>query len=76
LKLSFIGHKGLVIWPNTTQDRELDMLQFRFISDSESSYSEILEIQQKVLSQNLEIVMVNTLTEYDGKQGFSKGQGE
>ena len=76
LKLSFIGYKGLVIWPNTTQDRELDMLQFRFISDSECLYSEILEIQQKVLSQNLEIVMVNTLTEYDGKQGFSKGQGE
>ncbi len=76
LKLSFIGHKGLVIWPNTSQDKELDMLPLRFISDADCSYNEILEMQRKITDQSLEIVMVNTLTEYDGKQGFSKGQGE
>lgn len=76
LKLSFIGHKGLVIWPNSSLDCELDMLQLRFISDSEVSQDEIIELQQMLVKQQLAIVMLNTLTEYDGKQGFSKGQGE
>jgi isocitrate dehydrogenase len=76
LKLSFIGHKGLVIWPGSPNDSELDMLQLRFISSSEISQSEIIKLQQMITNKNLEIVMVNTLSEYDGKQGFSKGQGE
>ena len=65
-----------MIWPGLSKDAELDMLQLRFISNSEISQSEIVELQQMIIGTKLEIVMVNTLTEYDGKQGFSKGQGE
>lgn len=76
LRLTFIGHKGLVIWPGSPKDAELDMLQLRFISTSEISQNEIIKLQQLINNANLEIVMTNTLSEYDGKQGFSKGQGE
>ncbi len=76
LRLTFIGYKGLVIWPGSSKDAELDMLQLRFISTSEISQNEIIKLQQLINNANLEIVMLNTLSEYDGKQGFSKGQGE
>lgn len=75
LHLKFIAHKGLVIWPGDSIDTELDMLQLRFVG-YDLLQEDLLEIQRLVIKQNLEIVMLNTLSEYDGKPGFSKGQGE
>ena len=75
MELKFIAYKGLVIWPGDKRHDELDMLQFRFFKDN-CSQSDILEIQKEFMEKQLEIVMVNTLSEYDGRAGFSKGQGE
>jgi isocitrate dehydrogenase len=75
MELKFIGHKGLVIWPGDKREDELDMLQMRFIKEN-ASQLDIIEIQREVVSKGLEIVMVNTLCQYGGKDGFSKGQGE
>jgi isocitrate dehydrogenase len=75
MKLKFIGHKGLVIWPGESCNDELDMLQFRFIKDN-CSQQDILEIQMEIIAAQLEIVMFNILSQYDGKDGFSRGQGE
>ncbi len=75
MELKFIGHKGLVISKADKRDDELDMLQFRFIKEN-CSQQDIIEIQKEVISKGLEIVMINILSEYDGKSGFSKGQGE
>lgn len=75
MELKFIAHKGLIIWPGDKRDDELDMLQFRFFKENCSQH-DIIEVQKEVIDKQLEIVMVNTLSEYDGKPGFSKGQGE
>lgn len=75
MNLKFIGHKGLVIWPGDDRNDDLDMLQFRFIKDN-CLQQDILAIQTEIINSGLEIVMVNLLSQYDGKDGFSKGQGE
>ena len=75
MKLKFIGYKGLVIWPGEVRYDELDMLQFRFIKDN-CSQQDILEIQTEIIAAQFEIVMFSLLSEYDGADGFSKGQGE
>ena len=75
MELKFIAHKGLVIWPGDLENNELDMLQFRFFKDN-CSQNDIIEIQKEIINKQLEIVMVNALSQYDGENGFSKGQGE
>lgn len=75
MELKFIAHKGLVICAGDARNDELDMLQFRFVKDN-TSQQDVLDIQKEIIDQQLEIVMFNLLSQYDGKDGFSKGQGE
>lgn len=75
MELKFIGHKGLVIWPGNTRNDDLDMLQFRFMKNN-CTQQDILAIQTEIIALQLEIVMFNLLSQYDGKDGFSKAQGE
>lgn len=77
-ELKSISHKGLAIWPSKQEivHQNLDMVQFRFLLNNEMSQNQFIDIQQKLIRKGFEIVMVNTLTEYDGKNGFTKSQGE
>lgn len=74
-ELQSISHKGLAIWPSKEemQQKVLDMVQFRFMFNDTALF---IEIQQRVIKQNLEIVMVNVLSEYEARAGFTKSQGE
>jgi isocitrate dehydrogenase len=75
MELQSICHKGLVIWPGDKREDELDMLQLRFTKEN-TSQLDIIEIQKEVINRGFEIVMVNTLSQYEGKDGFTKGQGQ
>jgi isocitrate dehydrogenase len=74
LKLHAIASKGLVLDKDADLS-SLDFLQLRFLSDN-TSYQEIVDLQFHLLSFGYEITLVSFLHSFDGKDGFSKGQGE
>jgi isocitrate dehydrogenase len=74
LKLHSIASKGLVLDKDADLS-SLDFLQLRFLSDH-ASYQEIVDLQSHLLSLGHQITFVSFLHSFDGKDGFSKGQGE
>ncbi len=81
MDLHFIAHKGLVIWSDSNSDwcgisQDIDMLQLRFIGKNALAQLAVIDLLKILTDLQFEIVMVNTLSSYDTKNGFSKAQGE
>ena len=75
-----ISNRGTKVYPNGNPATFCtDHWRCRFVTENYSktaSNQEIIDLMQKIISQNLEIIKSENLYTFDGKLGFSVLQGE
>lgn len=77
LKLKMITNRGVKVWPQGLPETFLtDHWRCRFVSDAPLAHQAILDLQQRVVHAGLEIIKTENLYWFDGKPGYSLGQGE
>lgn len=79
LKLQMIDNKGLKIWPEYTPGMNLtDQFRARFFAQDPSALRprHILHLLQEIADAGIEFVKTEHLFHYDGKPGYSLGQGQ
>lgn len=80
LKLSMISAKGLKVWPGVgSSDMHLsDQMRCRFYREEkkEISNSDVIALLTRINDAGLPFVKTEQLYYFDGKRGFSLGQGE
>ena len=79
LKLHMVSSRGLLIWPKTLTNAEVDFYRFRFLKakkEHKISQSDILTLYRKIIELDLDILSIINLCSYDDIIGFSLAQGE
>ena len=88
LKLKMITNRGVKVFPNGMAETYCtDHWRCRYIATSAEiiegnpvykmiSYESILELMTALLKDGFEVIKTENLYEFDGKRGFSLGQGE
>ena len=79
LSLSMISNRGVKVYPGGMPETLCtDHWRCRYLSrdDKPLSYSDILALEQVITDAGLDIAKTETLRTFDGKKGFSSGQGE
>ena len=88
LKLKMITNRGVKVYPNGLAETYCtDHWRCRYIATSAEiiegkpvydviKYEDILELMTALLKEGFEVVKTENLYEFDGKRGFSLGQGE
>ncbi len=79
LKLQIIDNKGLKIWPEYTPGMNLtDQFRARFLAQDPGSMTprHIIHLLQEITDAGIEFVKTEHLYHYDGKPGYSLGQGQ
>ncbi len=79
LKLQMIDNKGLKIWPEYTPGMNLtDQFRARFLAQDPASlrHRHILHLLQEITDAGIEFVKTEHLYTFDGKAGYSLGQGQ
>ena len=79
LKLHMVSSRGLLIWPKTLTNAEVDFYRFRFSKakkEHKISQSDILTLYRKIVELDLDILSIINLCSYDDNIGFSLAQGE
>ena len=79
LKLHMVSSRGLLIWPKTLTNAEVDFYRFRFLKakkEHKISQSDILTLYRKIVELDLDILSIINLCSYDDNIGFSLAQGE
>jgi isocitrate dehydrogenase len=79
VKLSMITNRGIKVWPNGFKETFCtDHWRCRFqpTEDSNMSKENILEILAAAIKNNIDTIKTENLYSFDGKPGFSLGQGQ
>jgi isocitrate dehydrogenase len=79
LKLHMVSSRGLLIWPKTLTNAEVDFYRFRFLKAKKEhniSQKDILTLCRKIVELDLDILSIINLCSYDDNIGFSLAQGE
>ena len=79
LKLSMITNRGIKVWPegfSQTFCTDHWRCRFKSTSDTEIGKTEIIDLLQQFITQNLDTIKTENLYNFDGKPGFSLGQGQ
>lgn len=88
LKLKMITNRGVKVYPNGLAETYCtDHWRCRYIASSAEivegkpvydviTYEDILELMTALMKAGFEVVKTENLYEFDGKRGFSLGQGE
>jgi isocitrate dehydrogenase len=79
LPLQMIDSKGLKVWPDYTPGMHLtDQFRCRFLATDPATMTtrSILSILENLQSAGIEFVKTEHLFNYDGKPGYSLGQGQ
>lgn len=79
LRLRMITNRGVKVWPNGMEETFLtDHWRCRFQTEDDKPvfFAELIELMQKAAGNGLEVVKMENLYLYDGRQGFSMGQGQ
>jgi isocitrate dehydrogenase len=79
LKLSFIGNRGVKVWPEGWPETFCtDSWRCRFSGEagSELSQKDIVELLTKLTTAGIDFGKTEQLTMFDGQPGYSLGQGE
>ena len=79
LKLHMVSSRGLLIWPKTLTNAEVDFYRFRFLKvkkEHKISQKDILTLYRKIVELDLDILSIINLCSYDDNIGFSLAQGE
>lgn len=79
LKLSMITNRGIKVWPDGfSQTFCTDHWRCRFKTENEKSIfkEEIISLLQQCNQNNIDTIKTENLYQFDGKIGFSLGQGQ
>ena len=79
LHLQMITNRGVKVWPEGFPETfHTDHWRCRFISNPQAEIPklQLQELVGNVLEQNLDFIKAETLCLFDGKPGFSLGQGQ
>ena len=79
LKLSMITNRGIKVWPDGfSQTFCTDHWRCRFKNENGTviDKTELIELLQQFNNQNLDAIKTENLYYFDGKAGFSLGQGQ
>jgi isocitrate dehydrogenase len=77
LNLSMITNRGLKVYPNTeTASYMSDHWRCRFLSDTPITHEAVIRLLQRFHEAGLDFIKTEHLYYFDGKPGFSLGQGQ
>ncbi|MEO0347812.1 MAG: NADP-dependent isocitrate dehydrogenase [Pseudomonadota bacterium] len=81
LKLQMMTVRGLMVWPGCSQLSKVksDHWRARFVPDNKdkiTSHAQIIYLLEQLNRAKLDFVQTQNLYTFDGKLGFSLGQGE
>jgi isocitrate dehydrogenase len=77
LKLKYISNRGVKVWPDGFPETFCsDHWRCRFKADGVMDNTAVVELLGKVQGLGLDFIKTEHLYNFDGKSGYSKGQGE
>jgi isocitrate dehydrogenase len=79
IKLTMITNRGIKVWPegfSETFCTDHWRCRFKPTENSQINKSDILELLQSALHQNIDTIKTENLYLFDGKAGYSLGQGQ
>lgn len=77
LKLEMIDNRGMAVWPKGQPGIFCsDSFRARFTSNSTIKHETIIELLKRVQATGIEFLKVELLYNFDGKPGFTRGQGQ
>jgi isocitrate dehydrogenase len=78
LMLQTISSKGLKLWPDYVPGMNVtDQMNCRFKKNGAAiHHADVAALSQRLAEKNIDFVKTENLYEYDGKAGYSLGQGE
>jgi isocitrate dehydrogenase len=79
IKLTMITNRGIKVWPegfSETFCTDHWRCRFKPTENSQMNKSDILELLQSALHQNIDTIKTENLYLFDGKAGYSLGQGQ
>lgn len=78
IKLTMITNRGIKVWPDGFRETFCtDHWRYRFkpLDNSEINKSNIIELLKNSLNENIDSIKTENLYSFDGKAGYSLGQG-
>jgi len=81
MKLEMLSNRGMAVWPNGLAETFcVDVFRCRFKLPDESTgsvqHGQITTLLDRITKAGLEFVKLEGLYNFDGKPGFSRGQGQ
>lgn len=77
LSLALITNRGVKVWPDGFPETTcVDHWRCRFQAQGTVTGQDVVALLQAVVSQGFDVVKTETLCTFDGKPGFSLGQGQ
>ncbi len=79
IKLSMITNRGIKVWPDGFKETFCTdhwRCRFKPLEDAEINKSNILELLKNAISENIDSIKTENLYSFDGKAGYSLGQGQ
>ena len=74
-----VDNRGTIVWPGSMAETfVVDSFRCRFqpVEAKTITQAQIVAIYQKVTAAGYDIVKIETLRTFDGKQGFTLAQGQ
>lgn len=79
LKLSMITNRGIKVWPDGFKETFCTdhwRCRFKPSENHDLNNSNIIELLNQAISQNIDVIKTENLYSFNGKQAFSLGQGQ
>jgi isocitrate dehydrogenase len=79
IKLSMITNRGIKVWPEGFKETFCTdhwRCRFKPVEGSAITKSNIVELLQAAINENIDTIKTENLYEFDGKLGYSLGQGQ
>jgi isocitrate dehydrogenase len=79
IKLTMITNRGIKVWPNGFNETFCTdhwRCRFKPNENSEINKTNIIELLQKAFDENVDTIKTENLYSFDGKAGYSLGQGQ
>lgn len=78
-KLSMITNRGIKVWPQGFKETFCTdhwRCRFKSANDRLITKQQIIEILKKAAEKNIDVIKLENLYDFDGKPGYSLGQGQ
>ena len=79
IKLSMITNRGIKVWPNGFEETFCTdhwRCRFKPLENSDITKTDIIELFKNALNHNIDTIKSENLYSFDGKAGYSLGQGQ